>query len=101
MGNMTNDMTRLRGEVDGLRVAMAALMHDLAQGAKNLASEVSAMRADFAGAREAMVKAHAAMAKKTRKGREAFVSGMRKRVNRMRREFSSDLAGARSAWCGR
>ena len=94
MGNMTNDMTRLRGEVDGLRAARVALMHDLAQGAKNLGVEVAAMRADFTGA-------HAAMAKKARKGREAFVSGTRKRVNRMRREFSSDLAGARSGWRGK
>ncbi len=94
MGNMTDDMTRLRGEVNGLRAARVALMHNLAQGATNLADEVSAMRADFAGA-------HAAMAKKARKGREAFVSGMRKRVNRMRREFSSDLAGAHRAWCGK
>ncbi len=94
MGNMTDDMTRLRGEVDGLRAARAAMMHDLAQGAKNLAVEVSAMRADFAGS-------HAAMAKKARKGREAFVSGVRKRVTRMRKEFSSDLAGAHRAWCGK
>ena len=94
MGNLTDDMTRLRGEVDGLRAARVVLMQDLAQSAKNLANEVSAMRADFAGA-------HAAMAKKEKKIRLVFVSGVKKRVGRMRREYASDLAGARRAWCGK
>ena len=94
MGNLTDDMTRLRGEVDVLRAARVALMEELAQGAKNLANEVSAMRAGFTGA-------HTAMAKKEKKSRLAFVSGVKKRVGRMRREYASDLAGARRAWCGK
>jgi len=94
MGNLTDDMTRLRGEVDGLKAARAALMQELAQGAKNLASEVSAMRADFAGA-------HTDMAKKEKKMRLAFVSGVKKRVGRMRKDYASDLAGARRVWCGK
>jgi len=57
MGNLTDDMTRLRGEVDALRSERETLMQDLARGAKNLASTVSAMQAEFSAD-------HAAMAKK-------------------------------------
>ena len=94
MGNLTNDMTRLRGEVDGLKAARVALMQELAQGTKNRTSEVSAMLSDFAGA-------HASMAKKEKKMRLAFVSGVKKRVGRLRKEVISDIAGARRAWCGK
>jgi hypothetical protein len=91
MGNLTNDMTRLRGEVDALRSDRGALMQDLARGAKNLASTVSAMQADFAAA-------HTAMARKTRKERTSYVGNIKKTVGRMRKENASDLAGAARVW---
>jgi hypothetical protein len=92
MGKLTDDMTRLRGEVDALRGNRGALMQDLARGAKDLATEVLAMQASFA-------KAHTAMAKKTRRELSSFVSGIEKQVGRMRKETAKDLAGARRAWC--
>ena len=91
MGKMTDDMTRLRGEVDALRADRGALMQGLANGAKELAIEVSAMQASFA-------KAHTAMAKKTRRELTSFVSGIEKKVGRMRKETAKDLEGARRAW---
>jgi len=127
MGNLTNDTTRLRGEVDALRSARGALMQDLAHGAMELTTSVSAMRADFAAA-------HAAMAERTRKELADYVSGMsgevnalladcrkarsekasqdrgslasfcaglRKDVASMCQEMADDRAGARLAWCGR
>jgi prenyltransferase beta subunit len=94
MGNLTDDMTRLRGEVDALRSDRGALMQDLACGAKELASTVSAMQADFAAA-------HTAMARKTRKARAAYVARLKKQVGRMRKENASDLAGAARAWFGK
>ncbi|MDO8721182.1 MAG: hypothetical protein Q7J31_03030 [Syntrophales bacterium] len=126
MGNLTDDMTRLRGEVDALRSERGALMQELTRGARNLASTVSAMQANFAAA-------HAAMAKKTSEEREAFVADMirevsslledfsrirgdmtrtgrndreafllemRRQVTGMRKETADDLAGARLAWRG-
>ena len=94
MGNLTDDMTRLRGEVDALRSDRGALMHDLALGAKELASTVSAMQADFAAA-------HTAMARKTRRERGSYVAKIKKQVGRMRKENASDLAGAARAWFGK
>ena len=94
MGNLTDDMTRLRGEVDALRNARGALMQDLARGARAMADEVSAMRADFAHA-------HATMAKKAKRERVAYVTGIKKRIGRMRKKFADDLDGARRAWCGK
>ncbi len=83
MGNLTNDMTRLRGEVDALRSDRGALMQELASGAKNLAFSVSAMQADFAAA-------HAAMAKQARGERGAFVANVIDEVNSLLGEFSKD-----------
>jgi len=94
MGNLTDDMTRLRGEVDALRSDRGALMQELARGAKDLAASVSAMQADFAAA-------HAAMARKTGRARASYVARIKKQVGRMRKENAADLAGAAHAWFGK
>ena len=94
MGNLTDDMTRLRGEVDALRSDRGALMQELARGARDLASTVSAMRADF-------VAAHTTMAGKTGEARASYVAKIKKQVGRMRKENASDLAGASRAWFGK
>ena len=83
MGNLTNDMTRLRGEVDALRSDREALMRALAHGAMDLTSTVSAMQAGFASA-------HRAMAKKTGEERGAFVAGVISDVNCLLGDFSRD-----------
>jgi len=83
MGNLTDDMTRLRGEVDALRSARGALMQDLMRGARDLTATVAAMRADFASA-------HAAMARQTRGRREAFVAVVIGEVNSLLSTFSRD-----------
>jgi hypothetical protein len=83
MGNLTDDMTRLRGEVDALRGARGALMNDLTRGARDLTTAVAAMRADFASA-------HTAMAKKTGEERETFVAAVIDEVNSLLGEFSRD-----------
>jgi len=93
MGNLTDDMTRLRGEVDALRGARGALVQELARGARDLAITVSLMRADFAAA-------HTAMAKKTRRERGSYVARINKQVGRMRKANAADLAGASRAWFG-
>ena len=94
MGKLTDDMTRLRGEVDAMRSDRGALMQELARGARDLASTVSAMQADFAAA-------HAAMARKTRKARVSYVARIKKQVGRLRKETAADLAGASRAWLGK
>ena len=94
MGNLTTDMTRLRGEIDALRSDREALMQDLTRGAKDLASTVSAMQADFAAA-------HETMARKTGKARASHLAKIKKQVGRMRKENASDLAGASKVWFGK
>ena len=94
MGNLTDDMTRLRGEVDALRSARGALMNDLTRGARDLTTAVSAMRADFAAA-------HATMARKTGKARATYVAKIKRQVGRMRKENAADLAGASQVWFGK
>ncbi len=83
MGNLTDDMTRLRGEVDALRSTRGALMQELARGASDLATAVAAMRADFTAA-------HMAMAKKTGEERNAFVAAVISEVNTLLGDFSRD-----------
>ena len=83
MGNLTDDMTRLRGEVDALRGAREMLMSDLTRGARDLTAAVATMRADFTSA-------HAAMAKQAREERETFVAAVSGEVNSLLGEFSRD-----------
>lgn len=83
MGNLTDDMTRLRGEVEALRGARGALMQDLTRGTRDLSTAVAAMRADFTSA-------HAAMAKQARGEREAFVAALISEVNSLLGAFSQD-----------
>jgi len=93
MGNLTDDMTRLCGEIVSLRNARGDLMAELASGARDLTDYVSSMQADFCDARRKM-------AKKTKAELAAFVSGVKTKVMNMREEMSGDLAGARRAWSG-
>ena len=126
MGNLTDDITRLRGEVDALRSDRGALMQELACGAKDLASTVSAMLAGFDVAHTAMAKktreerrtflsgmiqevnsllenfskVQSDMARKGRNDRETFLFEMRKQVKGLRKETADDLAGSRMVWYG-
>ena len=127
MGNLTSDMTRLRGEVDALRSNRGALMQDLMRGARDLTTAVAAMRADFTSAHVAMAKQARAergafvasvtrevnsllgafsrerdeMARKGRHDRGAFLMEMRRQVTGMCKDTADDLMGARLAWRGR
>jgi hypothetical protein len=83
MGNLIDDMTHLRGEVEALRGARSVLMQDLTRGARDLTTAVGAMRANFTSA-------HAAMAKQTRRERETFVAAVIDEVNSLLGEFSED-----------
>jgi hypothetical protein len=86
MGVLTDDMTRLRGEIGQLDNSLKAFVGDLKE-------DVVAMRAHFR-------KAHRQMAKTTAAEREAFVSDLKERVTRLRSEFAADIAGAHRAWFG-
>jgi len=126
MGKLTDDITKLVGEIGTLRKGRVELMKDLVRGTKDLEDTVSAMRAGFQRNHAGMArrlktnlkafnrglkskvdkmeagfrKNHSEMAKSTKAERLSFISGMSETVARMRKEFTSDLSGARRAWRG-
>ena len=126
MGKLTDDMTRLRGEIETLRGAREALLQEMARDARGLTTAVSAMQAYFAAAHTAMAKKTSGereafvaamidevnsllgefsrdrndMARKGRHDREVFLAEMRRQVTGLRKETADDLMGARLAWRG-
>jgi hypothetical protein len=93
MGMMTDDMKRLRGEVETLRKERGALLKDLALETKRRRDGVATMQAHFH-------KIHGNMAKNTQAERRAYISGQKKAVAHLRKVFATDLAGASRAWFG-
>ena len=105
MGRMTNDMSRLRGEISSLRRARETFLKDLEKDAAE-------MQANFAFSRTARARRMKAdlMAFTTRLRKEvgeqgravrmAFTTRLRKEVGEQLRAVRTELAGARHAWRG-
>lgn len=83
---MTDDITRLRGEIVALREARGAMMRGLAREHKDRSQSVFQFCAHIHSA-------HADMAKRTKTERLAF-------LRNLKRAMQKDLAGARRAWAG-
>ncbi len=101
MGRLTDDMTRLCGEINGLRRTREAFIKELKHGVAMTKGAVAEMQASFHNA-------HADMAKKTKAERVTFiaklkesVSERKKKVAKMRQKFADEIEGARLAWFGR
>ena len=100
MGVLTIDMRRLRGQIDAAHGMRESLMQDLARGTRELKRGVGTMLTAFNAS-------HLQMAKRTRADCATFLAGVDRAVNRirgtvvnLRKEFASDLQGARHAWRG-
>jgi hypothetical protein len=100
MGVLTIDMRRLRGEIDAAHGMRESLMHDLARSTRELKRGVNAMLT-------ASHASHLQTARRTHADCSAFVAGVEKAVNHirgtvagLRKEFASDIQGARRAWDG-
>ena len=91
---LTNDMTRLCGEILAMRRMRGSLMSELQHGAKGRKQAVAELCAHVGSAR-------VAMAKRTRNERVAFMNSLRRSVGAHRRDVRNDLAGARRAWAGK
>jgi len=78
MGPLTNDMTRLRDDIDALHNNRETFITDLMH---NVAAMQSGFRND-----------HAEMARKGQDDREAFVSNLRSNVVEMQSNFRNDHA---------
>ena len=93
MGRLTDDMTRLVGEIHAGRDDRGRLMRDLKHGTVEMKRAVAGMQARFGSA-------HADMAQRQQRMLHGFVSDLRATVAGVRKEFAADLAGARRVWFG-
>jgi hypothetical protein len=91
---LTEDMTRLCGEINAMRRMRGSMMSDLQHGAKELEHTVTKLCAHFGRARMTM-------AKRTKHERVAFLNNLKRSVGAQRRDVRDDLAGARRAWAGK
>ena len=98
--NLSNDMTRLCGEIAALRDRRGSLMSHLAETRAEMQAAVRQMVDGFGEAR-------LEMAKETKAELGGFVARvkdavteLRQNVARLQDEFRDDLAGAHRAWHG-
>ena len=98
--NLTNDITRLCGEIAALRDSRAVLRNNLVQGREDRQGTVSQMLADLRNSRRDV-------ADRTRTELQNFVGTVKDAVTELKQgvaafqeEFLGDLTGARRAWCG-
>jgi predicted deacetylase len=87
MGHLTEDMTRLCGEIVAWRGARQSFVKDLRRG-------VAAMKATLR-------RQHHDMARRNRTERAKAFANLKKTVAGMRQGFAADLQGARRAWQGK
>jgi len=100
MGTLTDDITRLCGEIVALRESREELLNALARASKDRGREVAHMLAGF---RDALAR----VAKEGKANRVVFASNIRNAVTRLvkwvsdlRRGLAADIEGARKAWFG-
>lgn len=86
MGRLTDDMTRLVGEIHTGHADRARTIRDLKHA-------VAGMQAGFRSA-------HADMARRQQPMLRGFVSGLRATVAGLRKGFAHDIEGAHKAWAG-
>jgi hypothetical protein len=91
---LTEDMTRLCGEINAMRRMRGTMMTELQHGAKGLKQSVAELCAHFGRARTTM-------AKRTKNERAGFLNNLKRSVGAHRRDTRNDLAGARRAWAGK
>jgi hypothetical protein len=98
--NLSNDMTRLCGEIAALRDRRGSLMSHLAETRAEMQAAVRQMVDGFGEARSGMSKqTKAELGEFVGRVKEA-VTELRQTVSRMQEEFREDLTGAHRAWHG-
>jgi len=101
MGVLTTGMARLHGEIVASQHAREMIMKDLARGTKDLRKAVTGMLGVFHNTHARMARTSKADCARFIKGVETTVHGLKTTVAGLRKEFSTDLAGARRAWQGK
>lgn len=91
MGRVSDDMTRLCGEIAAMASVRDALMQDLSRTTNSRRARVADLLSSFSDARSEM-------ARKTKADLAKFHSGVQRSVRRLLGEFRADMAGAKQAW---
>jgi phage shock protein A len=100
INNLTNDMTRLCGEIAALRSSRADLMSNLAETHAEMQSAVTQMLTGFGETRsEKAQQTKAELSEFVASVKEA-VTELRQQVAQKQSEFQEDIAGAHQAWHG-
>ena len=98
--NLSNDMTRLCGQIAAWRSIRADLMSNLAETRAQTQAAVSQMLAGFGEARSEMAQqTKADLSEFVVRVKEA-VTDLRQRVAKLQDGFRDDIAGAHRAWHG-
>lgn len=88
---LTEDMTRLSKEIDGLRQKRAGLIRQLADGGQQRQKSVSEFRSNANWSFKSVANA-------LREKRVNGLDHLRREVSGVRQEVSNDLKGVRRAW---
>jgi hypothetical protein len=91
---LTDDMTRLCGEIHAMHRMRGSMMSELRHDTKGRKQAVAQFCAHLGSARTAM-------ATQTKNERVAFLNNLKHSVGAQRRTMRNDLAGARRAWAGK
>lgn len=98
MGRVSNDMTRLCGEIAAMASVRDALMHDLSRTTNTRRAAVADLLSSFSDARSELARKTKADLAKFQSGVQRSVRRLRHEVNNKVGEFRADMAGAKQAW---
>lgn len=88
---LTDDMTRLQGDIVALRNMRNSLINELEQGHRDRKRTISEMCVHFHDARSSMARAAKA-------ARQAALHNLRRAIAAGRQAVRSDVAGVRRVW---
>lgn len=119
MGRLTEDMTRLCGEIVTLRGAREGFVRDLRQDVASMRarfrrthfkmarkskeerlSDLSGLKQAVAAMKSGFRRSHAKMTRETQRGRLSFVAGLKKTTAALLHGYALDMEGAHRAWFG-
>jgi hypothetical protein len=96
MGVLTDDMTRLKGEIAELHGTLEAFVNDVQDREAQRKKQAKKDTAERVGNDAQRVR----QAEEDLAGRVEFVSDLVGKVAVLRKEFATDIAGAHQAWFG-
>lgn len=100
INNLTNDMTRLCGEIAALRSSRAESRAEMQEAITQLQESVTQMLTGFGEARSEMAKQTKTELSEFIAQVKESVTELQQKVAKLQEEFRDDLGGAHRAWHG-